>query len=220
MNPKDLVGAKKAPLGVVPPSLIPFVAPAMAVGANKYGPFNWREQKVQAMTYAEALLRHVLAWIDGQDYAEDTGVHHLAHAMAGLAILADAMESDNLIDNRPKSGPTADILRAQDHSVATGDPKVYPVKTGPEASNVECIFCGSYPEHRLGCPLFVITSEPWGEGDGDVYEYAGGDLPRLYVGEPVEALDGCIEYRGLHIHPASATPATFREIDRDMNGLT
>lgn len=117
MNPKDLIGAKKSPLGVVPPSLLPFVAPAMAVGANKYGPFNWRAQKVQAMTYLEAAERHILAFIDGQESAEDTGVHHLSHAIAGLAILADAITADNWIDNRPSPGPTPDILRAQDKSL-------------------------------------------------------------------------------------------------------
>lgn len=118
MNPKDLVGAKKTPLGVVPPALMIGAAEAMQTGATKYGPFNYRENKVQAVTYYEAILRHLFAWFDGQDMAEDTGVHHLRHVAAGVGILLDAVTAGNLIDNRPVKGPAADMLRAQDKSVA------------------------------------------------------------------------------------------------------
>lgn len=118
MNPKDQVGAKKAPLDGVPAAAAIFAAPAHAVGHLKYGPFNWREQPVQAMTYIGAIQRHIAAWVDGQDLAEDTGVHHLAHAMASMNILADAMGMGNLLDNRPPKGPAADMLRAQDKSIS------------------------------------------------------------------------------------------------------
>lgn len=116
MNPKDLVGAKKSPLGLVPVAGAIMSAPAHLNGANKYGAFNWRKQPVQAMTYVEAIQRHLAAWVDGQDNAEDTGIHHFAHAIAGLNILADAMGLGILIDNRPPKGPAADMLREQDHS--------------------------------------------------------------------------------------------------------
>lgn len=115
-NPKDLVGAKKAPLGVVPPALMLGAAPAMQVGADKYGPFNWRGQPVQVMTYIEAIQRHLFAFTDGQDNAEDTGISHLGHAAASLGILMDAFALSNVIDNRPPPGAAPAMLRAQDHS--------------------------------------------------------------------------------------------------------
>ena len=163
MNPKDLIGAKKAPLGVVPASLVPFVAPAMAVGANKYGPYNWRAQKVQAMTYVEAAQRHLLAWVDGQEVAEDTGVHHIAHALAGLAILADAIAANNLIDNRPQPGPTPDLLRAQDKSLAPAIEQgvAEPTET-EEWANCNCprrmqgMGGIVLVDHVLECPLFHL----------------------------------------------------------------
>lgn len=120
LNPKDIVGAKKAPLGYVPPAAYIGTAEAMAIGAVKYGPFNWREQPIQYMTYLEAMLRHLLALIDGQDLAEDTGVHHLKHVLAGGSILLDAIESGRVVDNRPIKGPAAEMLRAQDKSVLAG----------------------------------------------------------------------------------------------------
>nr|MBA3583912.1 hypothetical protein [Gemmatimonadota bacterium] len=116
MNPKDLVGAKKAPLTLVPPSAIIAIAEAMGNGADKYGPFNWRDQPIQVRTYVEAALRHLYAFLDGQWAAEDTGISHLAHAMAGLAILNDAFALGAVDDNR-STGPAADLLRAQDKSV-------------------------------------------------------------------------------------------------------
>jgi hypothetical protein len=117
MNPKDLVGAKKAPLGLVPPALVIGASEAMGNGAAKYGPFNWRDQPVQYMTYLEAMQRHIAALIDGQDLAEDTGIHHLKHVVAGGGILLDAMAiPGGLIDNRPPKGPAADLLRALDKS--------------------------------------------------------------------------------------------------------
>ncbi len=119
-NPKDLVGAKKAPLALVPAALVIGASEAMQNGAEKYGPFNWREYPVQMMTYLEAMQRHIAALIDGQDLAEDTGIHHLKHIVASGGILLDSMELDILIDNRPPKGPAADMLRKLDKSVKPG----------------------------------------------------------------------------------------------------
>lgn len=112
-NPKDLIGAKKAPLRLVPPALIIETAAAMRNGAEKYGPYNWREKAVSLMTYIEAAQRHLLAFADGEDFAEDSGVHHLAHAAACMAIIMDAMSIDKLIDDRPTPGAAAELLERQ-----------------------------------------------------------------------------------------------------------
>ena len=109
-NPKDLIGAKKPRLSLVPPAGLVYAALAMANGADKYGAYNWREKKVQAMIYLEACVRHVLSWQDGEEDARDSGVPHLAHALACLLILIDAKETGNLIDNRPKGGVTAELI--------------------------------------------------------------------------------------------------------------
>jgi len=115
MNPKDSVGAKKAPTRYVPQALVLEVAPVMANGAAKYGPFNWREQPVSAVTYAEAIQRHLSAWLDGQDNAEDSGLNHIAHIAASCGILLDAAANDSLLDDRVP-GPAANILRRLDKS--------------------------------------------------------------------------------------------------------
>ncbi len=110
-NPKDLIGVTKVPLfSVVPPASLIYEGLAMQDGARKYGPFNWRSKKVILSIYLDALGRHVLAFVDGEEFAADSKKPHLAHAKACLGIIIDAMETGNLIDDRPPRGPAADLL--------------------------------------------------------------------------------------------------------------
>lgn len=116
VNPKDLVGAKKAPLSLVPPALVIAASDALQLGAEKYGPYNWRDYPVQLMTYLEAAMRHLLAYQDGQDLDPESGKSHLSHAAACLAIVLDCLESGTLVDNRPKPGPAPKMLNDRDMS--------------------------------------------------------------------------------------------------------
>ena len=81
-NPKDRIGTTKPQLHLVPAALSIHVARAMEDGAAKYGAYNWRGKKVRATVYISAMLRHLLDYLDGEDCAEDSGVHHLGHAAA------------------------------------------------------------------------------------------------------------------------------------------
>ena len=92
---------KKVSFTKFPPAALAHGATAMMNGATKYGPYNWRENPVVASIYIDACMRHLFAWFDGEEVASDSGVHHLGHAMACLAILLDAQETGNLVDDRP-----------------------------------------------------------------------------------------------------------------------
>lgn len=109
-NPKDLIGVTKVPtLSVIPSAGLVHTGLAMVNGSDKYGRFNWREHPVKATIYIDAALRHLMAWADMEENAEDSGVHHLGHVMACCAILLDAQEAGNLIDDRVP-GPAAEML--------------------------------------------------------------------------------------------------------------
>jgi hypothetical protein len=110
VNPKDLRAAKRVPLHLVPPILRIAAAGAMADGAQKYGPYNWRAKKVVLSVYLDAIGRHIDAYFDGEEYARDSKVHHLSHIAADIAIILDARETGNLLDDRPTKGPSADAL--------------------------------------------------------------------------------------------------------------
>lgn len=111
-NPKQAYGDRKIPLHLVPWAAMIATAEGLGEGAPKYGAFNWRGTKVEAMTYIGAALRHIAAWVDGEDVDPDskTGKRHLSGALASLAILVDAIDGDFVIDNRPPPGPAPRLL--------------------------------------------------------------------------------------------------------------
>lgn len=113
INPKDLLGALKAPLGLVPMTAFVQVAEVMGLGARKYGPYNWRDKAVQSMVYYEAALRHLAAWVDGQSIDPESGQSHLAHVAACMLILLDAEKVDALVDTRPPAGVAAELMAAR-----------------------------------------------------------------------------------------------------------
>lgn len=110
-NPKDRVGVKKPRISLVPPASIIYQALAMGNGSVKYGPFNFREKKPAASIYYEAAIRHLASWYDGEENADDSGVPHLAHAIACIGIMIDCVENGNLIDDRPPKGNTAALIK-------------------------------------------------------------------------------------------------------------
>lgn len=107
-NPKTLYGVKKVPLHLVPPIARVAESLAFADGARKYGPYNWRYQQVSASIYIAAAQRHIELWWDGEERCPISGVHHLGHARACMAILLDAQACMALNDDRP---PASDLPR-------------------------------------------------------------------------------------------------------------
>jgi hypothetical protein len=110
-NPKDAFGLQKTPLRLVPPIAVLYLAKAMGMGAKKYGEWNFRKDRPRASVYWEAMWRHLLAGLDGQDLDEESGLPHTAHILANAAILLDAEACGTLIDDRNKSGIVAPLLK-------------------------------------------------------------------------------------------------------------
>ncbi len=109
-NPKDLIGIKKLQMNLVPPASKAYQALAMDDGAKKYGPYNWRENKVVASIYYAALNRHMDSWWDGENDSLDSKIPHLAHAIACIGIIIDALETGNLVDDRPAPGAMSKLI--------------------------------------------------------------------------------------------------------------
>lgn len=120
VNPKDLIGATKPDLSLVPPAAMLHIASAMMDGAVKYGPYNWRGNPVKARVYVAAAMRHFQQFLDGEDIDPISKVHHLGHAGACVAILLDARETGNLADDRPTPGAAGDMIRRWDQDKKFG----------------------------------------------------------------------------------------------------
>jgi hypothetical protein len=106
-NPKTLAALKKPRLSCVPPVGLFALGAAMADGADKYGKFNWRDTSVTASVFYDAMMRHLVDWYNGEDYAHDSKINHLGHIMASCAIIMDAMRNGNFIDDRDKRDPSS-----------------------------------------------------------------------------------------------------------------
>jgi hypothetical protein len=102
-NPKHdrAVNEDKAPMHLIPWGVMEDVARVLQSGADKYGERNWRIDPIKCSTYEASTARHVLLqWATGEDLDKDSGLHHLAHAVAGLLIVLDAQRHGTLIDDR------------------------------------------------------------------------------------------------------------------------
>ena len=121
-NPKDRIGVKKVSLTKLPPVAVLYAAHALMNGAIKYGPYNWRDKAVRASIYVDACERHLNSWLDGEEDATDSGVHHLGHAIACLAILLDAQEAGKLVDDRPhqNAGGFCRVLERLNRKIGAG----------------------------------------------------------------------------------------------------
>jgi len=73
--------------------LLPFraldeVAKVSYFGASKYGAYSYRKG-MQWSRIIAAILRHIFAFIRGEDYDDESGCLHLAHAACNLLFLIE-----------------------------------------------------------------------------------------------------------------------------------
>jgi len=103
-NRKTTAALGKPRLSDVPPVALLALGAAMSDGKEKYGRFNWRETGSTSSVFYDAMMRHLLDWFNGEDFAHDSKVHHLAHVMASCAIILDSDLHNSLNDDRGTYG--------------------------------------------------------------------------------------------------------------------
>lgn len=109
-NPKNIAARNKVHLALLPAAGVIHGAHACMAGARKYGAYNWREEKIALMAYVSAAMRHLLCYVDGEEFDGDSGCHHLGHVIATCAIMLDAIERGGVIDDRPPWGSAKPLL--------------------------------------------------------------------------------------------------------------
>jgi len=93
----------KPDLSLVPTIALELEARALMFGEGKYGRYNYT-QGFEVSRLLAAALRHILAYRDNQDHDPESGIHHLGHARACLAMLLHCEQLGTLRDNRYKGG--------------------------------------------------------------------------------------------------------------------
>jgi hypothetical protein len=92
------------------------VARALTYGAGKYSPFNYRNgDGLDHSRLADAALRHIAAYLAGEDLDPESGLPHLAHAGASINMLLDLIVLGRGKDDRWRGEPVdvitdADVL--------------------------------------------------------------------------------------------------------------
>jgi hypothetical protein len=78
--------AGKLRLDLIPPEALRAMGDVLTHGADKYGDHNW-ERGISADRLYAALLRHLLAWREGETTDSESGLPHLAHALTNAGML-------------------------------------------------------------------------------------------------------------------------------------
>ena len=80
-------------------SLEPMVE-VLEFGANKYAPNNWKKG-FPVTKLSESLLRHVFAFLSGEDNDPESGLSHLGHIQCNAMFLSYVMKNKKKkFDNR------------------------------------------------------------------------------------------------------------------------
>ena len=88
VSPEPKADAGKPRPTLVPMSLIKAVMEVREYGCRKYhDPENWR--KVEPQRYRDAMCRHLIAYLEGNETDDESGLPHLWHAACNIAFLIE-----------------------------------------------------------------------------------------------------------------------------------
>ncbi len=80
---------------LLPPKALLEVSKVLTFGAAKYDEHNWKKLDNLQNRYSGAALRHIFSHIDGEEYDDETGLDHLAHAICCLMFKLEAKLDGN-----------------------------------------------------------------------------------------------------------------------------
>lgn len=103
---KSPASSSKPRMDLLPVVAIHEIAEVLTYGAKKYEDNNWARCPRWGR-YVAALLRHVFAWMRGEDKDPETGFSHLAHAGCCVMFLLECQANGWGEDDRFK-GPKED----------------------------------------------------------------------------------------------------------------
>lgn len=75
------------------------IAAVYTFGAKKYEDHNWRKGIKWSRVFA-AIMRHLWAWMRGEEFDPESGLPHLAHAAWGCFTLLDYARTRRNFDDR------------------------------------------------------------------------------------------------------------------------
>jgi hypothetical protein len=94
-NGGERFNANKPRLTLNPPEALIAASRVWAHGEAKYGRDNWRKagEQLSLMAVSDSLMRHLAAFVSGEDIDEETGQAHVAHLLCNAMMLATFAEA-------------------------------------------------------------------------------------------------------------------------------
>lgn len=90
----------KPRMDLIDPTAMTELAKVLAFGARKYAAHNWRKGLAKSRLLGAA-LRHLFAYLGGEDKDPETGLSHVAHAMCCCMFIL-GLEHRTDLDDRHK----------------------------------------------------------------------------------------------------------------------
>lgn len=91
----------KPMMGLISGVFLVGLAKVLTFGARKYAAHNWRKGIALSRAY-DALQRHMVAFWDGEDLDQESGLPHLDHAACELMFIRETWERRKDLDDRYK----------------------------------------------------------------------------------------------------------------------
>jgi hypothetical protein len=87
--------------GLVPFSALSPMVRVLEFGAEKYDDHNWKKGLTR-VEICESLLRHLYAYMEGEDNDQESGLPHIGHIQCNALFLSYMAEKRPDLDNRFK----------------------------------------------------------------------------------------------------------------------
>lgn len=89
----------KPEYGLIPSHALEEMVKVLTLGAQKYDRNNWKYVQDGQRRYFDAAQRHIWAWHRGEENDPESGLPHLAHAMANLFFLYEFTAGHTYLGN-------------------------------------------------------------------------------------------------------------------------
>lgn len=96
--------ADKVQVELLSPTWLMGVGRVLTFGAKKYAAHNWRKG-IALSRLLGACLRHILAYLGGEDHDPESGLPHLLHASCCLMFAYELSQTRPDLDDRYKPEP-------------------------------------------------------------------------------------------------------------------
>lgn len=121
----------KAPLSMVPWAGVRSMALVQAYGHKKYGDYNNYRKGMEISRNLSCAIRHISAFMDGEDLDPESKESHLGHAMCRLAFVLQNLADGVAIDDRYKKLAAVKPAAVKPAAPFTRDPPQCPKCMSP-----------------------------------------------------------------------------------------